>query len=655
MLFVLRVEGTRAAPVPWVTVGVAALSLVVLLSSMAVPSPGRSGLEEVVRSWQAEPRLDLPDRVRSLIPGPVRQRIRDSAVGEQPPPDAMYEQQQVFDRQCALVLEDLGRSVYARFGLVPADGPLQVGWLTHPFIHWGWLHLLFNIFFFHPVAPFLERRWGPLPFAAFFVLGAAVAGAAQLALEPTSVWPIVGASGALAACMGAFTFPCAFRSMTVGLAVPPRFPRLAVPAVMWSGLWFAVELVNLTVIGGQSGPATLAHVGAWIFGWVAGAAGVASGLEARWNRPALPRGMPGSNEVGARPAGPKTGGRDTPPWAAIPGAAVAVGAALLVRWIAVGQQVPVRAAGLTVTTTVPGALVRMDGREAGVTPLRWTDLRPGRVYKVEVEKEGYVVDRPVRFVYADEAQGPVRFQLHGRVDLRIESTPEDALVWLDGRRLGRTPLDLPPLRAASRHELELTSPGYMRVRRTLEATEDAQTRFELEPALRVSVDTQPEYAKVRVDGELRGETPIPDLEIPAGRRFVLELSRVGHRPVKLRLDPRRMKEGQRLRYALKALPFAQLPMSDEERAQYRDLSARLARARALARTRSRQLARMRAKVDAHYDRASLGSMGIGARIDLENRLADAEARAAEAEEELSDLEARLENLKDAVRTRLEAP
>ena len=56
-------------------------------------------------------------------------------------------------------------SLLRRLGLVPARGLLQPGWLTHMFLHFGWMHILGNLFFFYLVGPLLEDLWGRKFFA----------------------------------------------------------------------------------------------------------------------------------------------------------------------------------------------------------------------------------------------------------------------------------------------------------------------------------------------------------------------------------------------------------------------------------------------------------------------------------------------------------
>src|SRR5262249_7111123 len=76
--------------------------------------------------------------------------------------------------------------------------------LTSMFVHGGWGHLLGNLYVFALAAPFLEDVFGRLLFTGLYLAGGAVAVLAGFCLAPDSARPLTGASGAIAALMGAF-------------------------------------------------------------------------------------------------------------------------------------------------------------------------------------------------------------------------------------------------------------------------------------------------------------------------------------------------------------------------------------------------------------------------------------------------------------------
>jgi membrane associated rhomboid family serine protease len=138
------------------------------------------------------------------------------------------------------------------------------------FLHEGWLHIGGNMLFLWVFGNNVEDRLGRLTFLAFYLLGGLAATALQLAFGPDSVVPNLGASGAIAAILGAYLvlFPGA-RVYTLVFFFLITFIEL--PAVLVLAAWFLLQLVS--GIGGlgtdvNGGVAYWAHVGGFVFGAV---------------------------------------------------------------------------------------------------------------------------------------------------------------------------------------------------------------------------------------------------------------------------------------------------------------------------------------------------------------------------------------------------
>ncbi len=127
------------------------------------------------------------------------------------------------------------------------------------FLHGSVLHVLGNMLFLWIFGNNVEDQLGRSAYLAFYLAGGFVAAGVHIAANLDSTVPIVGASGAIAAVMGAYFvwFPTA-RILTVIL---PIFV-FRLPAVLVLGLWFVMQLFTQT----SSGIATLAHVGGFVFG-----------------------------------------------------------------------------------------------------------------------------------------------------------------------------------------------------------------------------------------------------------------------------------------------------------------------------------------------------------------------------------------------------
>ena len=170
-----------------------------------------------------------------------------------------------------------GDPFITRWALVPADISAGQGWitvLTSMFMHAGWVHIIGNMLFFWVFGPEIEDVMGPLRFLIFYLLGGLAATVAQVVIDPTSTVPNLGASGAIAAVMGAFliTYP---RDRIRTVVILGWFARVTfLPAILMVGLWFLIQLFSevgaLAQAQAGGGVAYMAHVGGFIFGMVAG-------------------------------------------------------------------------------------------------------------------------------------------------------------------------------------------------------------------------------------------------------------------------------------------------------------------------------------------------------------------------------------------------
>jgi membrane associated rhomboid family serine protease len=143
--------------------------------------------------------------------------------------------------------------------------------VTAMFMHAGWLHILGNMVFLWAFGPAIEDAMGRFRYLAFYLTGGVAAMLAQVAGSPGSTVPCLGASGAIAAVMGAFIviYPRDRIRTFVWILI---FIRVTyIPAVVLIGVWFLFQLLN--VVGSVAtvetgGVAYLAHVGGFLFGVV---------------------------------------------------------------------------------------------------------------------------------------------------------------------------------------------------------------------------------------------------------------------------------------------------------------------------------------------------------------------------------------------------
>ncbi len=175
------------------------------------------------------------------------------------------------------ILELLGGNAFVQqWAVIPANIAAGQRWitiLTAMFMHGSWMHIIGNMVFFWAFGPEIEDAMGPIRYLIFYLLGGLVAFGAQIAAMPASSIPNLGASGSIAAIMGAFiiTYP---RDRIRTLLFLGWFVTVTVlPAALLIGLWFLLQLFSEvgSVAQAQSGGvAYMAHVGGFVFGVVAG-------------------------------------------------------------------------------------------------------------------------------------------------------------------------------------------------------------------------------------------------------------------------------------------------------------------------------------------------------------------------------------------------
>jgi membrane associated rhomboid family serine protease len=179
-----------------------------------------------------------------------------------------------------------------RFGLIPAellsnpeprivaispdfscrigDGAAWKTLLSSMFMHGGWFHLIGNMWFLWIFGNNVEDSMGRLRFAAFYVLCGLGAAMAQAFVDPGSVVPMVGASGAIGGVMGAYVVLYPRVAVTLLVFLGFFITTVRVPAFLMLGYWFILQLLGglPQLAETQGGVAFWAHVGGFVSGVV---------------------------------------------------------------------------------------------------------------------------------------------------------------------------------------------------------------------------------------------------------------------------------------------------------------------------------------------------------------------------------------------------
>jgi len=294
-------ENSEVRRTPWVSIVLIALNILFFLGVRRHLKPeDRSGELErkghEIQQYLAEhPYLELPtdlavhldaETLRDLEE--VRQASR--ARGEAPAPATLARERQDLQRLTDELFAIARRSPLESYGFIPAH-PALGAIVQSLFVHAGWLHLVGNMWFLFITGPFLEDVYGRVGFTFLYLLSGIVGALAHAWQFPTSLVPVVGASGAIAGVMGAFLLRLGrsrIRFLCIPIVLLPFFRfRFGAPAYVVLPLWLLEQLVNVGGEGGESGVAWWAHLGGFAFGLAAAAVLKATRVEERFINPSI--------------------------------------------------------------------------------------------------------------------------------------------------------------------------------------------------------------------------------------------------------------------------------------------------------------------------------------------------------------------------------
>ena len=162
------------------------------------------------------------------------------------------------------------------YGVVPADfSPPTL--ISSMFLHGSWMHVIGNMWWLWIFGDNVEDRLGHGRYVVFYLLCGIVAALGQIAIDPYSTLPTIGASGAIAGVMGAYIV--LYPHSRVLTLVPIFFyiEIIELPAVLLLGIWFVMQLFSAGTVavtsssggGGGGGVAFMAHVAGFVVGMAA--------------------------------------------------------------------------------------------------------------------------------------------------------------------------------------------------------------------------------------------------------------------------------------------------------------------------------------------------------------------------------------------------
>jgi membrane associated rhomboid family serine protease len=172
-------------------------------------------------------------------------------------------------------LEQIGLQVQPIQRVVPLEpdrNEILLSVFTCMFLHGGWMHLIGNMWFLFLFGNNIEDRLGHVIYPIFYVLGGLAATTAHYLMYSDSMVPVIGASGAVAAVLGAYAVLHPFARVHTLIFLVIFVTVVDLPALAVLGLWFLTQLlsfwgeIQMNISGGV---AFLAHIGGFVAGAVA--------------------------------------------------------------------------------------------------------------------------------------------------------------------------------------------------------------------------------------------------------------------------------------------------------------------------------------------------------------------------------------------------
>ena len=178
-------------------------------------------------------------------------------------------------KHCELVNEDSSEEGVACEGQAGVEGeagdqpPTWLTLLTSMFMHGGLLHIGGNMLFLWIFGNNVEDSMGPVKFVAFYLLGGLAATGAQVLVDTGSTTPTLGASGAVAAVLGAYALLYPRARVVTLIFIIIFITVIELPAWLVLFGWAILQILSASseaAIGGEGGVAYFAHIGGFLFG-----------------------------------------------------------------------------------------------------------------------------------------------------------------------------------------------------------------------------------------------------------------------------------------------------------------------------------------------------------------------------------------------------
>ncbi len=301
MIIPLAHENMRGRRWPWVTITIIALNVIVFLATYGVPDResaqiGQTELRIIVLSAHYPDAPMTPEASQMVEAFKYRYRgtyqvLADRSRPGDPDPSSPGQPSGELtpdeaNARMASLCADLDRVYSSSFMWNYAFHSFQPTWrsyLTAMFLHGGWLHIIFNMWFLWLSGTVLEDLWGRIIYPIFYLATGVLACVVHGAVFPNSLVPVLGASGAIAGLMGAFL--ARFPKTRIRLGwwfFFVGFYKFYVPAYVILPMWLALQILPGMLSAAfhiEGGVAYWAHIGGFAFGALGAVLLRATGIE----------------------------------------------------------------------------------------------------------------------------------------------------------------------------------------------------------------------------------------------------------------------------------------------------------------------------------------------------------------------------------------
>lgn len=282
----------------WISYGIIGVNIVlfVLLNLIGESRTDYDAIEkqwdEMVRVLVRNPHLEIPEVLDGMLnPAFLAQleAVRAAAPVVPQVESEVRRQQSELDEMAATLVGLVRDTPVLRWAYDP-ENPSFARLVSSMFVHADFFHLFGNLLLFFITGPFVEDVFGRPIFIALYLFGGMIATWTHVAQSGNPA-PLLGASGAIAAIMGAYLIRF-HRSRLEFLFVPfvirPAFHfRFFVPAFIVLPLWFGKEFYFATQAAEDAGVAFWSHVGGFVFGALVGAGMKVTRIEEKYIHPVI--------------------------------------------------------------------------------------------------------------------------------------------------------------------------------------------------------------------------------------------------------------------------------------------------------------------------------------------------------------------------------